>query len=90
MEITEDEIRKKIIFINDKDGKVWNRMGLSSDATNSFIGVIDRTGTLVFLQEAPINMDELFRVLENQFDGESTCNAATRKSLKSPPARICH
>jgi hypothetical protein len=72
MEITEEEIRNKIIFINDKDGKVWNRMGLSAAPTNSFLGVIDRTGTMVYLQEAPINRDKLFGVLGKQFAGENT------------------
>ena len=82
MTITEEEIRKKIIFINDKDGGVWKRMGLDEDATESFVGVIDRTGTLVYLQQAPINTDELFRILEVELGTEDT-----RWSTWSAPRR---
>ena len=65
--ITEEEVRRKIIFIHDKDGSVWERMGLDVNSTRSFIGVIDRTGTLIHLERMPVNKQAFFALLEREF-----------------------
>lgn len=66
--LTEEEVRRRVIFVHDKDGKVWEYFGLDIDANRSFLGVIDRSGTLVYIEKSPINRDEFFRILEKEFD----------------------
>lgn len=71
-DITEEEVRRRVIFIHDKDGSVWERMGVDARSDRSFIGVIDKTGTLVHLESMPINKKTFFNVLEEEFDKEAT------------------
>ena len=66
--LTDEDVRRRIIFVHDKDGKVWEYFGLDIDADRSFLGVIDRSGTLVYIEKSPINRDEFFRILEKEFD----------------------
>ena len=65
--VTQDQIRKKIIFINDTDGHVWEHLGVNPHSVSTFVGVIDKFGNLVYLEESPFNMRELFRKLEFEF-----------------------
>lgn len=71
-DITEAEVRRRVIFIHDKDGSVWERMGVDARSDRSFIGVIDKTGALVHLESMPIDKKTFFNVLEEEFDKGAT------------------
>ena len=66
--LTEKEVRRRIFFVHDKDGKVWEHFGLDIDTNRSFLGLIDRSGTLIYVEKSPINREELFRRLEKEFE----------------------
>ncbi len=65
--VTQDQIRKKIIFINDTDGQIWEHLGVNPHSVSNYVGVIDKFGNLVYLEESPVNKRELFRKLEFEF-----------------------
>ena len=65
--VSKDQVRKKIIFVHDKDGQIWEHLGVNHNSVSIFVGVIDKLGNLVYLAEAPINRDELFDRLEYEF-----------------------
>ena len=65
--MTEEEIRKKIIFVHDKDGEIWQHLGVNRYSIATYVGVINKSGTLVFIVQAPINMRELFQKIEAEF-----------------------
>ncbi len=65
--MTEKEVRKKIIFVHDKDGKIWQHLGLNGHSIATYVGVINRSGNFVYIAQAPVNMRELFQKLEEEF-----------------------
>ena len=65
--VTKEEIRKKIIFVHDKDGQIWQHLGVNQHSISSYVGVINKSGKLVYLAEAPVDMRELFQILEEAF-----------------------
>ncbi|NIO10237.1 MAG: hypothetical protein GTO40_20425 [Deltaproteobacteria bacterium] len=66
-QVTKDQVREKIIFVHDRDGQIWEHLGVNRHSISIFVGVIDRAGKLVYLVESPINRDELFERLEYEF-----------------------
>jgi len=65
--VTKEEVRKKIIFIHDKDGQIWQHLGVNRHSISSYVGVINKSGNLVYIAEAPVDMRELFQKLEEVF-----------------------
>ena len=66
--LTEEEVRRRIFFVHDKDGKDWEHFGLDIDTNRRFLGLIDRSGTLIYVEKSPINREELFRRLDKEFE----------------------
>ena len=65
--VTKEEVRKKVIFVHDKDGQIWQHLGVNRHSISVYVGVINKSGTLVFIVQAPINMRELFQKIEAEF-----------------------
>ncbi len=65
--VTKEEVRKKIIFVHDKDGQIWQHLGVNQHSISSYVGVINKSGNLVYIAEAPVDMRELFQILEEAF-----------------------
>ncbi len=65
--VTKEEVRKKVIFVHDKDGQIWQHLGVNQHSISSYVGVINKSGNLVYMAEAPIDMRELFQILEEAF-----------------------
>jgi len=62
--LTEDDVRQRIFFVHDMDGKVWERFGIDLNSNRSFLGIIDRSGTLIHVERTPINREEFTRIVE--------------------------
>jgi len=65
--VTKEEIREKIIFVHDKDGQIWQHLGVNRHSISSYVGVINKSGNLVYIAEAPVDMRELFQILNEVF-----------------------
>ncbi len=65
--VTKQEVRKKVIFVHDKDGQIWQHLGVNQHSISSYVGVINKSGNLVYIAKAPVNMRELFQILEEAF-----------------------
>ena len=65
--MTEEDVRRKIIFVHDKDGEIWQHLGVNRNSIATYVGVINKSGNLVFITQAPINMRELFQKIEEEF-----------------------
>jgi hypothetical protein len=65
--LSEEEIRRKIIFVHDKDGKIWQHLGVNRHSIAIYVGVINKSANLVYIAQAPVDMRELFRILEEEF-----------------------
>lgn len=65
--VTKDQIRKKIIFVNDSDGQIWKHLGVNPHSISIYVGIIDKSGNLVYLAESPINRQALYQRLEYEF-----------------------
>jgi len=65
--VTKGEVRRKVIFVHDKDGQIWQHLGVNQHSISSYVGVINKSGNLVYIAEAPVNMRELFQILEESF-----------------------
>ena len=65
--VTKEEVRKKVIFVHDKDGQIWQHLGVNQHSISSYVGVINKSGNLIYIAEAPVNMRELFQILEQAF-----------------------
>jgi hypothetical protein len=66
-EMTEEEVRRKIIFVHDKDGEIWQHLGVNRHSIATYVGVINKSGNLVYIAQAPVNMRDLFQKLEEEF-----------------------
>jgi hypothetical protein len=62
--VTEQDVRKHVIFVHDTDGRVWRALGVAPEAGALHVGVIDPAARLVYLARDPIDEAELFAVLE--------------------------
>ena len=65
--VTKEEVREKIIFVHDKDGQIWQHLGVNRHSISVYVGVINKSGNLVYIAEAPIDMRELFEKVEEAF-----------------------
>ncbi len=65
--VTKEEVRKKVIFVHDKDGQIWQHLGVNQHSISSYVGVINKSGYLVYIAEAPVDIRELFQILEEAF-----------------------
>jgi len=62
--VTEDEVRKHIIFVHDSDGRIWRAFGLDPEKGGLHVGVIDADARLVYLAHEPIDENDIFATLE--------------------------
>ena len=65
--MTEEEVRRKIIFVHDKNGEIWQHLGVDRHSMATYVGVINKSGNLVYIAEDPVNMRDLFQKLEEEF-----------------------
>ncbi len=65
-DVTEEKVRRRIIFLHDKDGKVWEHLGIDPKINNYYVGVIDKFATLVHITMAPTDKRDLFSILEKE------------------------
>ena len=63
---TVDEVRKRVIFVHDRDGHTWKALGVPPDSEAMHVGVIDPAGRLVHLARDPIDETELLAALERE------------------------
>jgi hypothetical protein len=62
--VTEEQVRKHIIFVHDADGRIWRALGLDPEQGALHLGVVDADARLVYLVQEPIDEAELFATLE--------------------------
>jgi hypothetical protein len=60
---TEEDVRKRVVFVHDADGHVWRSFGIDPASRALHVGVIDAAARLVHLARDPIDEAELFTVL---------------------------
>ena len=65
--MTEEEVRRKIIFVHDKNGEIWQHLGVDRHSIATYVGVINKSGNLVYIAEDPVNMRQLFQKIEEEF-----------------------
>jgi hypothetical protein len=64
--VTEDDVRRHVIFIHDTDGRVWRTLGVDPEAKALHVGVIDAAANLVYVTHDPIDESELFDTIERE------------------------
>jgi hypothetical protein len=64
--VTEDQVRKRVLFVHDADGRLWRALGVPPKDDALHVGVIDREARLVHLAREPIDEAELLAVLETE------------------------
>ncbi len=64
--VTEDDVRRHIVFVHDGDGRVWRALGVDPVAGGLHVGVIDAGAQLVYLAHEPTDPAEVFTVMENE------------------------
>jgi len=64
--VTEDDVRRHVVFVHDADGHVWRALGVDPKAGGLHVGVIDADARLVYLAHEPSDPTEVFGVLEDE------------------------
>jgi hypothetical protein len=64
--VSEADVRKRVIFVSDRDGRTWKALGVPAESDALHVGVLDPAGRLVHLARDPIDEAALFAVLDRE------------------------
>jgi hypothetical protein len=65
-DVTEEDVRQRVIFVHDTDGSAWRSLGVDPATNELHVAVIDAAASLVYLAREPVDEAELFAVVEEQ------------------------
>src|SRR5690606_11885862 len=64
---TTETVRRKILFIHDKDGSVWKSLGLKANDSGFHYAVIGADGSIKHLVKEPESTEKILPILKSEF-----------------------